>query len=166
MNRTWLLLSISDWPIIMIGPCGFAISSPPNLFGVSVSVLWMRFLKWISKLGCEKYFCKVTTHTLHRLTCSSLQWIKWLLLQRMQRMGYVGARSNFLENKVSSWESHRTLLSSNEEHKCMQALIFCRLWTQIRIYFFLAFLTCGILFVTGTFLNLGPTYLIRTWVRL
>jgi hypothetical protein len=31
-----------------------------HLFAVPVSVLWVRFEKKKVKLGCEKYFCRVT----------------------------------------------------------------------------------------------------------
>jgi hypothetical protein len=36
----WLLLSVSDWPIISIGPGGLLLEVP-NLFAVRVSILWV-----------------------------------------------------------------------------------------------------------------------------
>ncbi len=41
INVIWLLLSIFDWPIIMIAPCGL-LSVVPHLFAVPVSVLRVR----------------------------------------------------------------------------------------------------------------------------
>ncbi len=54
-----LLLSVSDWPIIMIRPGGLLLVVP-HLFAVPVSVLWVGLAKeYITKLGCEKYFHRV-----------------------------------------------------------------------------------------------------------
>jgi hypothetical protein len=63
INWTWLLLSISDWPIIMIGPCGLLLVVPPTYLLSQFQFLWMRFKKWISKLGCEKYFLQGHTYS-------------------------------------------------------------------------------------------------------
>jgi len=54
INRIQLLLHVSDWPIIMIGPGGLLLVVP-HLFAVPVSVLWVGL-----QLGCEKYFLRVT----------------------------------------------------------------------------------------------------------
>jgi len=43
-NMIWLLLSVSDWPIVLIAPGGLLLVVP-HLFAVPVSVLW-----W----GCKK----------------------------------------------------------------------------------------------------------------
>jgi hypothetical protein len=54
-----LLLSVSDCPIILIGPGGLLLVVP-HLFAVSVFQSYYEVLKEeITKLGCEKYFCKV-----------------------------------------------------------------------------------------------------------
>jgi hypothetical protein len=42
----------------MIGPGGLLLVVP-HLFAVLVSVLWVGLRK-ITKLGCEKYFCRVS----------------------------------------------------------------------------------------------------------
>jgi hypothetical protein len=56
----YLVLSVSDWPIIMIGPGGLLLVVP-HLFAVPVSVLLVGLQKeYITKLGCEKYFLRVT----------------------------------------------------------------------------------------------------------
>jgi len=60
INKIWLLLPVSDWPIILIGQSGLLLVVS-HLFAVPVLVLWVRLKnKWITKLGCEKYFCRVT----------------------------------------------------------------------------------------------------------
>jgi hypothetical protein len=57
INKIWPLLTVSDWPIIMIGPGGFAISSPPPICCPSFSFMKRVAKNYITKLGCEKYFC-------------------------------------------------------------------------------------------------------------
>jgi len=48
-------LSVSDWPIIIIGPGGLLLVVP-HLFAVPVLVLWVGLpKKYTTKLGCEKY---------------------------------------------------------------------------------------------------------------
>jgi hypothetical protein len=58
-------LPARDWATIMIGPGGLLLvvfqffpPFPPHLFAVPVLVLRVRF--GITKLGCEKYLCRVT----------------------------------------------------------------------------------------------------------
>jgi len=64
INMIYLLLSVSDWPIIMIGPGGFLLIVP-HPFPVPVSVLLVVLQKeYITKLGCEKYFRR--SHTEQR----------------------------------------------------------------------------------------------------
>jgi hypothetical protein len=50
----WLLLSVSDWRIIMIGPGGLLLpGSPPPICCP----------EYITKLGCEIYFSRVVTYS-------------------------------------------------------------------------------------------------------
>jgi hypothetical protein len=60
INMIWLLVSVSDWPIILIRPGGLLLVVP-HLFAVPVSVLSMGLQKskYLYKLGCEEYFCRV-----------------------------------------------------------------------------------------------------------
>ncbi len=44
INMTWLLLSVSDWPIIMIRPGGLLLVVP-DICRVPASVLWVGFQK-------------------------------------------------------------------------------------------------------------------------
>ncbi len=44
INMIWLLLSVSDWLIIVISPGGLLIVVP-HVFGVQVSVLWVGLPK-------------------------------------------------------------------------------------------------------------------------
>ncbi len=61
-----LLLTVSDWLIVMIGPGGLLLVAP-HLFAVPDSVLWVRLQeKYITKLGCEIYFCRVAYSALLR----------------------------------------------------------------------------------------------------
>jgi hypothetical protein len=53
-----LLLPVSDWPIITIGPGGLLLLVS-RLFAVSVLVLWVWSQKG-KKHGCEIFFCWVT----------------------------------------------------------------------------------------------------------
>jgi hypothetical protein len=60
INNIWLVLPLSDWPIIIIGSSGLLLVVS-HLFAVPVLDLWVRLKnKWITKLGCEKHFCRVT----------------------------------------------------------------------------------------------------------
>jgi hypothetical protein len=44
INMIWLLLSVSDWPIIMIGPGGLQLVVS-HLFAVPDTVLWVGLQK-------------------------------------------------------------------------------------------------------------------------
>jgi len=44
INMIELVLSVFDWPVIMIGPCGLLLVVP-HLFAVPVSVLWVGLQK-------------------------------------------------------------------------------------------------------------------------
>jgi hypothetical protein len=44
INMIWLLLLVSDWPIIMIGPGGLLLVVS-NLFAVPILVLWAGLQK-------------------------------------------------------------------------------------------------------------------------
>ncbi len=56
-----LLLSVSDWPIIMIRPGGLLLVVP-HIFAAPVSVSWVGLQNsiYLTRLGCEKYFHRVT----------------------------------------------------------------------------------------------------------
>jgi hypothetical protein len=61
----WLLLLVSDWLIIMIGPGSLLLgSSLPSTFAIlqsQVSIVMCGVgRKQITKLRCEKYFCRNT----------------------------------------------------------------------------------------------------------
>jgi len=58
INTIWLVLSISDWLIIMTGPGGLLLVVPHVV--VSVSWAGLQESEKKTKLGCEKYFCRVT----------------------------------------------------------------------------------------------------------
>jgi hypothetical protein len=58
INMIWLLLSVFDWSIIMIGPGGLLLVVPTYLQSRFQFYWWVAKKK--TKLGCEKYFCRVT----------------------------------------------------------------------------------------------------------
>jgi hypothetical protein len=61
INRIWLLLSASDRLIMMIGPSGLLLVVPHlPMCCLSFSFMGGVVKKYITKLGCETYFCKVT----------------------------------------------------------------------------------------------------------
>ncbi len=76
INVISLLLSVSDWLIIMIGPSGLLLLVP-HLFALPVSILY------ITKLWCEIYFCSVTywvplemlKDILHHKNTSTISWV-------------------------------------------------------------------------------------------
>jgi hypothetical protein len=59
INMIWLLLSVSDLSIIMIGPGGLLLVVPIYL-QFQFQFYWWVAKKKKTKLGCEKYFCGVT----------------------------------------------------------------------------------------------------------
>jgi hypothetical protein len=54
------MLSISDWPIIMVGPGGLLFVVPQPICCPSFSFMGGVAKEYIIKLGCEKYFLRVT----------------------------------------------------------------------------------------------------------
>jgi hypothetical protein len=60
IRRIWLLVTVSDWSIIMIGPGGLLLVFR-HLFAVPVSVLWVGLQKSkLLNLDVKKYFCSIT----------------------------------------------------------------------------------------------------------
>jgi hypothetical protein len=60
INMIKLLLIVSDWPIIMICPSGLLLVVP-HLFSLPISSFMGGVAKeYITKLGCEKYFHRIT----------------------------------------------------------------------------------------------------------
>jgi len=55
--------NVSNWPIIMIGPDGLLLVVP-HLFVVVVLIGGVA-KKYITKLGCEKYFRRITYLVMH-----------------------------------------------------------------------------------------------------
>ncbi len=56
INWIWLLLSVSDRPIIIIGPGGLLLVVPPPICCPCFSFIGgVGKKRWIIKLGCEKY---------------------------------------------------------------------------------------------------------------
>jgi len=51
---------VYDWPIIMIGPGGLLLEDLSPICNPRFSFLGMVVKKENPKLGCKKYFCRVT----------------------------------------------------------------------------------------------------------
>jgi hypothetical protein len=82
INMIYLLLNVSDWPVIMISPAGLLLEVP-HLLAVPVSVLCGVAKEYITKLGCE-------SHTEHRWSCSSEAskfWMNHKLLNNIPDCG-------------------------------------------------------------------------------
>jgi hypothetical protein len=62
INMILLLLSVSDRSIIMIGPGGLLLVVPAPICCPSFILMDGVAKKYITKLGCEKYFWRVTTY--------------------------------------------------------------------------------------------------------
>jgi len=70
INMIWLLFSVSDRPIIMIGPVGFTLRSSPPVCYPSFTFMGGVAKKYITKLGCEKIFSQ--GHILSSWRCFKL----------------------------------------------------------------------------------------------
>ncbi len=56
----YMPLSVSDWPIIMIGPGGLLLVVPRPICCPSFSFIGGIAKEYITKLGCENYFRSIT----------------------------------------------------------------------------------------------------------
>ncbi len=82
INMIRQLLPVFDWPNIVIGPGGFLLVVPIYLQSQFQFYWWGCKKKWITELGCEKYFAG--SHTKHWWACSK----STILLHRPNSQAY------------------------------------------------------------------------------
>jgi hypothetical protein len=147
----WLLLSISDWLIIMIGTGGFLVVVP-HLFSVPVSVLWMGLQNYLnnytwmwkifwqghilSTAGDALYTHKSKNRKVIKLLWESEQgllldpsWIDtafWTALQ-FNNLPYL------LKSLASQWHSANTVLEKEANigsvsYYCQHFLLMGKMW--------------------------------------
>jgi hypothetical protein len=75
-------LPIFDCLDSLIGPSGLLLVVS-HVLAVPVSVLWVRLEKKLLKLGCEKYFCKVTYQALVEMLFTLMLKVSWTLCRQI-----------------------------------------------------------------------------------
>jgi hypothetical protein len=74
INMISLLLLVFDWPIMMIDPGGLLLVVWTYFQSLRKSLMGGVPKKWITKLGCEKYFSGITYWA---LVAMLLHWLSW-----------------------------------------------------------------------------------------